>query len=291
MKRWVYVICLTLLFFFITVACNTANKSDKPVAATTDAVSGSAQLSSNITNINVDRTEKLDEDLFRKVDIASSTADKLQLLFKALADDSYENHTMYDCDKVLTYTMDLLYSFLDTKKSYDMDSKEFEQLFYGISIIPLEEGRIICFSGKASTFGESSETKYAFYQRSRDGTISAFRLYVHDCKRIESAFIKNIDKGCSLLFTDGYTGMNLGNPKFINAFKIDSNICKNVDALEPYRYKNKEFISPEGLISYEIQIKKFTENEMIFMSGDDENSTLKAYFDSKKLMFSMVLSK
>ena len=286
MRKWICVMCSILLLSFMATACNSAYKSAG------GAVPDTAQPSSNAdtpdTNAGYpDRMKKLDEELLEKVDRASLTTDKLQLLFKALADDSYENRTMSDSNKILAYTMDLLYDFLGTKESGDIESEELEKLFYGVSVISLEEGRIICFSGKPLIFGESSDSKYAFYQRERNGAVSAYKLYLQDHKRIGDVFIKNINENSSLLFIDGYTGMNFNNPQFIDAFRIDSNQCRYVRALEQYRYKDGDFISQEGSIPYEVKIKKFTGDEIVFVSGDDESNTLKAYFDNKKLTFSI----
>lgn len=264
-------------------------KSDNPSAVEVIA-SSTNQMTAGSSDINnrtyKNRTEDLDKNLFKEVDNQSSTPNKLKILFKALKEDSSlnENYKMYNCDNVLTYTMNLLYNFLGTEQSFNISDNEFEKLL-GFPVMPLKEGRIIRYEGKPENFGESSDSKYIFYQYKTGNTVSAYKLYFKDYRRVTDAFVINTGRDSSIIYTYGFTSMNSGSRNFIHAFKIDSKTCTKADALEQYIYKNNEFIDFDGLIPYEIEIEKFTEDEIIFKSG--ENKTLKAYFNRKKMEFTM----
>lgn len=238
---------------------------------------------SDINSTYKNRTEELDKNLFKEVDKQSSTLDKLKILFKALKEDSTLEgiYKMYNCDNVLTYTMNLLYDFLGMEQSFNMSNSEFEKLS-GFPVITLKEGRIIRYEGKPENFGESSGSKYLFYQCKRGGTVSAYKLYFKDYKRVTDVFIINTGIDGSIIYTCGFTSMNFGSRHFIHAFKIHSKTCSKVDAMGQYIYKNKEFIDDDGLIPDEIEIEKFNEDEMLLKSGEDINKTLQAHFNSKK---------
>ncbi|EMS72816.1 hypothetical protein [Ruminiclostridium cellobioparum] len=288
MKRTVFFICLILFFSLTVTGCNKVRKSDNPSAAEVIASSTNQMtaVSSDINKPYKNRTEDLDRNLFKEVDNQSSTPDKLKILFKALKEDSSldENYKMYNCDNVLTHTMNLLYDFLGTEQSFNISDNEFEKLL-GFPVMPLKEGRIIRYEGKPENFGESSDSKYIFYQCKRGNTVSAYKLYFKDYRRITDAFVINTGVDSSIIYTYGFTSMNSGSRHFIHAFKIDSKTCTKVDALGQYMYENKEFIDSDGLIPYEFEIEKFTEEEIIFKSGENINKTLKAYFNSSKMEF------
>jgi len=255
------------------------------LALNTDQMAGTIP-DNNITNKN--RTEELDKNLFSEVDNQSSSLGKLQILFKALKEDStlYENYKMYNCYYVLNYTMDLLYDFLETDQSFNISDNEFEKLL-GFPVMPLKEGRIIRYEGKPENFGESSETKYIFYQCKRDGIVLAYKLYYKNYRRVTDIFVLNNGTDRSIIYTYGFTGMNFGSRNFIHAFKIDLETCTKIDALEQFMYKNKEFINSDGLLPDGFEIEKFTEDEIIFKSHEDVNNTFKAYFDSEKMKFAI----
>jgi hypothetical protein len=283
MKRAVLSFFLILFISFGGSGCSSMSKPDVPKKTEVVSSSRAENIIQDKSIIFKNRTEDLDKALFKKVDEESSTLEKLKILFKALEEDSTinGNYTMYNCDNVLTYTMDLLYNFLGTEQSFNISDSEFEKLF-GFPVKPLKEGRIIQYEGKPENFGESSDSKYIFYQRKWGNIVSAYKLYFKDYRRVTDVFVINTGIDNNIIYTCGFTSMNLGSRDFIHAFRIDSKTCTKIDAFEQYMYKNNEFISSEGLIPHEIQIGEFTKDEIVFYSGEDKSNIIKAHFNSKK---------
>lgn len=287
-KILLVIICILIPLCTTLSGCS-ASDSVKQTASTVSNVSVPHTPDKNtvITTTYPNRTEKLDEDLFKMVDSKSSDIDKLQILFKALNEDSFENFTMYNCNKVLSFTMDLLYEFLGTEQSYYIPDKDFEKLF-GFPTMPLKEGRIIKYEGRPLSFGASADCKYVFYQRKLRNIVSAYKLYDQTYLRISDCFIIKTTANNSIIYTSGMTGMNLGAAPFIHAFKIASSTCTQIDALEKYKFGNKEFVNAEGTLAEEFRVKTFTEKEMVFVSGENDNTTLNAHYDMKKMIYTIL---
>ena len=294
MKRTVFLICFTIFFSLTVTGCSNVRKSANP--SPTEVITPNTNQMTTVTadtnKTDKNRTEELDKDLFKEVDNQSSTLDKLKILFKALKEDSTldENYKMYNCDNVLAYTMNLLYDFLGTEQSLNMSDNEFEE-FLGFPVMPLKEGRIIRYEGKPENFGQSSESKYIFYQWKRGSTVSAYKLYFKDYRRVTDAFIIHTGTDSSIIYTYGFTSMNFGSRHFIHAFKIDSKTCTKIEAMEQFIYKNEGFISSDGLIPAEVEIEKFAEDEIIFKTGEDTSKTLKAHFNPEKMGFEIEITR
>lgn len=215
-----------------------------------------------------ERAVPLDEQLLNRADSESLAPDKLKILFKALEDDSYESRTMENSGNILSHTMNLLYAFLSTPQSADIGDKELEAQFSGVTVMPLKEGRLVLFSGKPSIFGESSDSRYVFYQRRRDDEVSVFKLYEHDYLRLENAFVKTVDDSSSLIYTTGATGMNMGSRNFINVFKVTEDTCVAVDPLGKFQYKGGPLMTSGGLLPAGFTVAGFTEKEIVLAPGD-----------------------